>query len=43
MDKLITHILAADVDAAFAAAAAEWPVWDSKTHPQVSVLVHPKP
>lgn len=34
MNKLITHIAEADVSAEFKSSAAEWPLWDSVTHPQ---------
>ena len=35
MDKLITHVAAADVEDEFTALAMTWPLWESKTHPQV--------
>jgi len=34
MDKLITHVAAADVEDEFTALAMTWPLWESKTHPQ---------
>jgi len=33
MAALVTHTPAADVPADFVASAAEWPLWDSDTHP----------
>lgn len=33
MAALVTHTSAADVPAAFVASAADWPLWDSDTHP----------
>ena len=34
MDKLITHVAAANVEDSFTALAMTWPLWESKTHPQ---------
>ena len=39
MDKLITHVPAADVEDSFTALALTWPLWESRTHPQVSFVV----
>ena len=36
MEKLITHIEAADVEDSYTATAMTWPLWESRTHPQVS-------
>ena len=38
MDKLITHVPAADVEDSFTALALTWPLWESRTHPQVRTL-----
>eukprot|EP00092_Neocalanus_flemingeri_P026182 GFUD01028379.1.p1 GENE.GFUD01028379.1~~GFUD01028379.1.p1 ORF type:complete len:226 (-),score=48.09 GFUD01028379.1:291-887(-) len=34
MDKLITHVSAADVTDEFKDTALTWPLWESRTHPQ---------
>jgi len=34
MDKLITHVAAEDVKEEFKETAMNWPLWDSRTHPQ---------
>ena len=39
MDKLITHVAAADVEDSFTALALTWPLWESRTHPQASALL----
>jgi len=34
MDKLMTHVAAADVSEEYKETAMTWPLWDSRTHPQ---------
>jgi len=38
MDKLITHVPAGEVEEAFKELALTWPLWESRTHPQVLPL-----
>ena len=39
MEKLITHVPAADVEDSFTALALTWPLWESRTHPQARDLL----
>ena len=38
MEKLITHVKAAEVEDSYTATALSWPLWESCCHPQVALL-----